>query len=266
MSELRFSNTVASSLSILREALVVRGLGSELRCIVVLSPEPGEGSAFVAAGLSWACAQAGLRTIAVDGAVGLGEREALFGSRGPDGVGRVLAHKTGLSNAILPTSIPGLRFLPAGPPRHGHDDALASVRPGTIVSLLARRADVVVVRAPAVSSGGDATAWATEADAILLAIRAGTTRPGAASRSSRSLRSLGLPLLGTVLTASSIRDGTVGRPSSTFPQDDARLAGADAYLTVAGGGSENGYSRSHVPEGAHRADAGRLPSARRRSR
>jgi Mrp family chromosome partitioning ATPase/capsular polysaccharide biosynthesis protein len=265
MSELRFSNTVASSLSILREALVVRGLGSELRCLVVLSPEPGEGSAFLAAGLSWACAQAGLRTIAVDGAAGLGEREALFGSRGPDGVGRVLADTTGVSNAILPTSIPGLHFLPAGPPRHGHDDALASVRPGTMVSLLARGTDVVVVRAPAVSSGGDAMAWATEADAILLAIRAGTTRPGAASRSSRSLRSLGLPLLGTVLTASSIRDGTVGLPSSTLSKDEAWRPGVDAHLSLAGSGSETNGSRSRVPEGTYR-DPGRPPSARKRRR
>jgi Mrp family chromosome partitioning ATPase/capsular polysaccharide biosynthesis protein len=257
MSELGFSSVVASSLSILREALVVRGLGSQLKCLVVLSPEPDEGSALVAAGLSWACAQAGLRTIVVDGAVGLGEREPLFGTRGPDGVGRVLAQKEEVSDALLQTSIPGLRVLPAGPPRHRHDDALASVRPQMMVEALGRRADVIVVRAPAVSSGGDATAWATAADAILLVVRAGTTRPGAASRASGSLRSLGLPLIGTVLTASSGRSGTVGLPGSSTSFDEGPHARGDDYLP---GAAWNGSS--HTPEGSYSEDPGRQASAR----
>jgi Mrp family chromosome partitioning ATPase/capsular polysaccharide biosynthesis protein len=249
---LRLPFTVASSLSILREALVARGLGTDLKRVVLVSPGPGEGSAFATAGLAWACAQAGFRTIAVDGAVGLAERQPLFGSRAPDGLGRILAGRIGLTDALMTTSVPGLRFLPAGPPRQRHDDALASARPGAIVDGLARRVDIVVIRSAALSSGGDASAWASEADAILLVLRSGASAPGSASRAARTLLSLGLPLLGVVLTEASAKDGSVGLLEHYRFREDLGHTNGETRSRPAVANEADGATRSSLAESSRR--------------
>jgi Mrp family chromosome partitioning ATPase/capsular polysaccharide biosynthesis protein len=246
IAELRMPPAVTSSFSMLREALVVRGLGRDFRRVVLLSPEPGESSDLAASGMAWACAQAGLRTLVIDGALGLGERAPLFGTRGADGLGQVLTGKVPLTEAVLSTSAAQLRFLPAGTPRHRQDDELASARPSSALDALARRVDVLLIRSPALSSGGDAMAWASDSDAILLVLRAGVSRPGAAGRASRSLRSLGLPLLGVVLMGANARDGSVGLPErASFLQPSWRSE-SDGHLVAANGFEGGAEQTPHV--------------------
>jgi Mrp family chromosome partitioning ATPase/capsular polysaccharide biosynthesis protein len=246
IAELKMPPAVTSSFSMLREALVVRGLGKEFRRVVLLSPEPGEGSDLAASGMAWACAQAGLRTVAIDGALGLGERAPLFGTRGSDGLGQVLTGKATLTEAVLSTSVAQLRFLPAGTPRHRADDELASARPSSALDALAKRVDVVLIRSPALSSGGDAMAWASDADAILLVLGAGVSRPGAAGRASRSLRSLGLPLLGVVLTSANARDGSVGLSERGSMLQTGWRPETDGHPAAANGYEVSGQQQAHV--------------------
>ena len=63
---------------------------------------------------------------------------------------------------------------------------------------LTQNADVVVIRSPAVSSGGDAVMWMSVSDAVVLVVRAGACKPIMAERASQVARSLDVPVLGTV--------------------------------------------------------------------
>jgi Mrp family chromosome partitioning ATPase/capsular polysaccharide biosynthesis protein len=257
-AELRLPAAVAASLSMLRESLVARGLGSRSRRLVLLSAEPDQGSELATAGIAWACARAGFRTIAIDGALGMSERTPLFGTRAHDGLGQVLTGTTDAADALLATSVPGLSFLSAGAPRHGHDDALAPVRPSALLDKFGQHADLLLVRSCALSSGSDALAWSAAADSILLVLRLGGTMQGA-TRSSNLLRSLGLPLLGVVLMGANARHATVGvsrsvrsvgfedHPDGNDPEPLSRVARSSPFAA-----SPDGIDPKQAPAGSRR--------------
>jgi Mrp family chromosome partitioning ATPase len=74
---------------------------------------------------------------------------------------------------------------------------------------LTQNADVVVIRSPAVSSGGDAVMWMSVSEAVVLVVRAGACKPIMAERASQVAESLAVPLLGTILMDADRRDGTI---------------------------------------------------------
>jgi Mrp family chromosome partitioning ATPase/capsular polysaccharide biosynthesis protein len=260
VAQTRFSLDVVSSLSGLRQTLVLRGLGSEIRRLVLVSADPGEGTELACAGVAWACATAGLRTVAIDGATSLADRHPLFGVRGGYGLAEALSGKIRVTNALLPTSVPNLRMLPAGLPQHRHDDALASAQPDLVFNSLARATDVFVIRSPAMSSGGDAMAWASRADGILLVLRAGATRPGAARRASQRLQSLAPPLLGVILTHARSSDSTGGVPETLPLSGPGSHPDGNGQVHLMDQSQPNGSE----PASAQAARSRRTPATRRR--
>jgi Mrp family chromosome partitioning ATPase len=204
-----------SAVSTLRSALIVRGFGERYRRLILLPSEPDDESTVATLGLAWACAHAGLRTVAVDAAIGADARDPLLGLLGP-GLSELLGADAELPSVFLRwTSTPMLGVLPAGRSLAPVGDALAGTTPRIVVDALSDMTDVLLVRSPAASLGGDAVTWTALGDAVLLVLRAGVSRPGAAGRASRLARSTGIPVLGVVLTDANTQDVTVGVPDDS---------------------------------------------------
>lgn len=206
--ELRLPAVSASALAAVRASLVTRGLGSRYRTVTLLSPEPGQASAVAAGGIAWACATIGLRAIVVD-AAGLDESDRVVPVAADRGLFQVLNGSAGLSDVLVPTSIPGLRLLPPGRSRDRPLDVLGEHDPKALMERLRQSADVVLIRSPAVSSGGDAVMWMSVSDIVVLVVRAGACKPIMAQRASQVARSLDVPLLGTILMDADRHDGTI---------------------------------------------------------
>jgi Mrp family chromosome partitioning ATPase len=88
-------------------------------------------------------------------------------------------------------------------------DVLGEHDPKTLMERLRQSADVVVIRSPAVSSGGDAVMWMSVSDIVVLVVRAGACKPIMAERASQVARSLDVRLLGTILMDADRHDGTI---------------------------------------------------------
>jgi capsular polysaccharide biosynthesis protein/Mrp family chromosome partitioning ATPase len=206
--ELRLPAATASALAAVRASLVSHGLGSRYRTVTLLSPEPGQGSAVASGGIGWACATFGLRTIVVD-AAGLDESDRVLSVSATRGLFQVLTGSARLTDVLVPTSIRDLRLLPPGPSGDHALDLLSANDPKLLTEQLRQNADVVVVRSPAVSSGGDAVTWMSVSDAVVLVVRAGACKPVMAERAAQVARSLEIPLLGTILVDADPHHGTV---------------------------------------------------------
>lgn len=266
--ELQLPTATASAVAAVRASLVSRGLGSRYRTVTLLSPEPGQGSAVASGGIGWACATFGLRTIVVD-AAGLDESDRVLPVSASRGLFQVLAGSARLTEVLVPTSIRDLRLLPPGRSTDHALDLLSAHDPRLLMEQLRQNADVVVVRSPAVSSGGDAVTWMSVSDAVVLVVRAGACKPVMAERAAQVARSLEVPLLGTILVDADPHHGTVDvatisrRAGWATPDGAWEGNGGKPSTTPAEPGSSLGASSATHPEGTQGRDAGTI---RRRNR
>jgi Mrp family chromosome partitioning ATPase len=149
-------------------------------------------------------------------------------------------------------------------------DVLGAHDPRALMEQLTQNADVVVIRSPAVSSGGDAVMWMSVSDAVVLVVRAGACKPIMAERASQVARSLDVSVLGTILMDADRHDGTIdgavfskrlGSPPSSNLLESNGDQPSTAPDTPRSSHVASGVGSEHSGEPRHDA-----PTARRRHR
>jgi capsular exopolysaccharide synthesis family protein len=179
----------------------IKFAGGEGSPRVILLADTGSGAArpTTAANLAIALAQAGDPTILIDADLRQPGLHRLLGVPGDAGLATFL-RETGAEPPLVPTSVPGLRLLPAGPIPPNPAELLASDRFRSLLAWAREAATFVIIDAPPVTAVSDALAIAAIADGTLLIVRAGHTRRPAAQRAKEGLERVGATLLGVVLT------------------------------------------------------------------
>ncbi len=179
----------------------IKFAGGEGSPRVILLADTGSGAArpTTAANLAIALAQAGDPTILIDADLRQPGLHRLLGVPGDAGVSTFL-RETGEEPPLVPTSVPGLRLLPAGTVPPNPAELLASDRFRALLAWAREAATFVIIDAPPVTAVSDALAIAAIADGTLLVVRAGHTRRPAAQRAKEGLERVGATILGVVLT------------------------------------------------------------------
>jgi capsular exopolysaccharide synthesis family protein len=207
---------------------------SPLRTLVVASAGAGEGKTTVAVNLAFAFAQAGKRTILVDGDL-----------RQP-GVHEVfrLANKAGLSTVLRPeraeiapllqtTDEPRLLVLTAGPVPPSPADLLGSTRLRELLANLTARADIVVMDSAPIRAAADAAVLAAAVDGVLLVVSTGRTRRSTAHAAALALDRVGARVLGVALNRQRVGRDAASEEMETYSYaDDATGAAPGATDAV----------------------------------
>jgi polysaccharide biosynthesis transport protein len=195
----------------LRSNLVALGLGTQTKRLLVVSDQSSEPIATAVASLAAACANAGLRTIAISADFHHAGLPSLLGIPG-DGTGlaEVLKGTVSLEEALVPAPLPNLVVLPSGDSEATAVDLLASSPLGSVLDRAATIADIVLIEAPAVSLGADTMTLAGYTEATLLVARIGVTRPGSIARAASMLEQAGSPVVGLILHGVFENDDTPG--------------------------------------------------------
>jgi Mrp family chromosome partitioning ATPase/capsular polysaccharide biosynthesis protein len=211
----------AQAFRTLRTKLVARGLGSEVRSLLVAPVEGGTVDRVVAE-VAATVAAIGKRVLAFSAFV-RGSRLASFF---PDGFDRVppeaslssvMTGEVRWPDAVVRTGRQNLLLLRSGPPDSWTPDLLGSERFARLMDEAESTADVVVIESPPLATGSDATSVAIRADAALLVIRAGRDRKASLARASAALRQTGCVPIGVLLMRCSRGDRTVGVPITLAP-------------------------------------------------
>jgi non-specific protein-tyrosine kinase len=100
---------------------------------------------------------------------------------------------------LVETGVDGLRLLPSGPLPPNPAELVGSQRMGEVMAQLRERADYVLFDSPPVLAVADARILATKVDAVLLVVRAGTTKRDLAQQAKAQLEQVKAPLIGVVL-------------------------------------------------------------------
>lgn len=168
--------------------------------LVVTSPGIGEGKSTTAANLAVAFAQAGYRTLLLDGDMRRPQVHRLMGRSLEPGLFQLLQGDLSINPSQLKTHIDNLFAIPAGRLAGG---SAAEVTGGRnmrkLVSSLRDHFDMIIIDTPPTLAVAEARQIAPKADATLMVARAGNTRENELSFAVEQLERVGARVMGVVL-------------------------------------------------------------------
>lgn len=167
--------------------------------VTITSPGPGEGKSFVASNLALAFADAGHRTILIDGDVRRGQLHRLLQGHRKPGLTDHLQGAIPREEAIQETRFPSLWFVGCGTRLHAAPELLASPAMGQLLLSLRGSYDVILVDSPPLGAGVDPYVLATATSNLLFVLRTGVTDRELAEAKLDMIDRLPIRILGAVL-------------------------------------------------------------------
>jgi len=171
-----------------------------LETLVVTSPGAGDGKTLTASNLAIVMAQAGRRTLLIDGDLRRPRLHDLFDLDRAPGLTEVLASDADASGSnIQKTPIENLQVLSAGASVDRPAERLSSAQLRTLLRSLKERFDFIVIDTPPVLAATDATYLSTQCDGTMVVARAGETTRPELQHALEALGDVGAPVIGMVL-------------------------------------------------------------------
>ncbi|HVX39479.1 MAG TPA: polysaccharide biosynthesis tyrosine autokinase [Gemmatimonadaceae bacterium] len=176
--------------------------------LAVTSPNVGDGKSLVAANLAISFAEAGYRTLLIDGDIRRGTLHDLFGASRRPGLLDCLATGLSLDEAVIRTAITNLSFLPSGTRYRQGPEMLAG--PGLVRLVAAARTthDVIIIDSPPMGVGSDALWESVAAGAVAIVLRLNASDRKLARAKLEMLDRLPVQVLGAVLNDCPMPDQT----------------------------------------------------------
>ncbi|WP_348613936.1 polysaccharide biosynthesis tyrosine autokinase [Kocuria rhizophila] len=174
------------------------------RCVVVTSPNPGEGKSTVTTAIANSFAHAGEPTVIIDADLRRPTVAGVFGVDGSVGLTQVLSGQVSLQDALQQVPGSSLMVLPAGRIPPNPSELVGSQRMKHVLEDL-RTDYMVFVDAPPVLPVTDASLLAAAADGAILVMEVGGTRKEQVELAASMLRRVSVTLLGCVLNLAPAR-------------------------------------------------------------
>ncbi len=205
----------------IRTAIYFGVPSGQAKTLLITSPAPGDGKTTMVSNLAIAMAQAGQRTLILDGDFRNPNQHKIFEIESDGGLSNVLAGRGQLSDFIQRTKVEGLEVLPCGPIPPNPSEMLNSQAFVNILEELSGKYDHVLIDSPPVMPVTDARILGAMTDVTLLVLRAEKSTRKAAEQSRDGLLSVGASILGVVVNDVPRRGrggyGYYGRYHSYYP-------------------------------------------------
>jgi capsular exopolysaccharide synthesis family protein len=172
--------------------------------LTVSSPGPGDGKSLVSSNLALSFAEAGCRTLLIDGDMRRGELHSRFAVERRPGLLEYLAGDAGLDDVLRASGYDNLTLMPRGTSHQRAPELLMSPRMANLITELERRYQAIIVDSPPLGAGIDPFVLGTVTGNVLFVLRSGETDRRVAEAKLKLLDRLPIRLLGVVLN--DIRD------------------------------------------------------------
>ncbi|MEP6690695.1 MAG: polysaccharide biosynthesis tyrosine autokinase [Gemmatimonadaceae bacterium] len=174
--------------------------GRRTLMLTITSPGMGDGKTTVASNLALSFAEAGHRTLLIDGDTRLGQLHSIFEVERRPGLIDLLLEETTQEQALRPIAEhPNLTVMPSGVRRHRGPELLASDHMTALINRLAPLFDVILVDSPPLGAGIDPFALGISTGNLLVVLRTGTTDRHMAQAKMQLLQRLPTRVIGAVL-------------------------------------------------------------------
>ncbi len=174
--------------------------------LTVSSPSPGDGKSLVSSNLALSFAEAGYRTLLIDGDIRRGELHRMFSIDRRPGLLDHLSGQAGLDNVLRPTTHQNLSVIACGTRHHHGPELLGSAAMRDLMASLKSRFNVIIVDSPPLGAGIDPFVLGTATGNMLLVLRSGETEREMAENQLKLMDRLPIRLLGAVLNSVNTSD------------------------------------------------------------
>ena len=174
--------------------------------LTVSSPSPGDGKSLVSSNLALSFAEAGYKTLLIDGDVRRGELHRMFGTDRRPGLIDVLLGNSVIDQVLRPASHRNLTLIPCGTRHHHAPELLGSAAMRELLVELKGRYNAIIVDSPPLGAGIDPFVLGTATGNIVLVLRSGETDRKMAEAKLKLLDKLPVRILGAVLNDISAAD------------------------------------------------------------
>lgn len=189
---------ISESYRSLRTALLLSS-ARELRIVAVTSAVAGEGKTATASNLAVVLAQLGRPVLVLDCDLRKPRLHQVFRVSNRLGLVNALTGSAALDDVILPTEVPNLWVLPAGPTPPNPSELVASERMRETLRALRSRFDYILVDTPPALAVTDATLVGTLVDGVVLTLRSNKVTRDEVRLVRDRLRQADIKILGAVL-------------------------------------------------------------------
>lgn len=197
--------------------------------LTVTSAGSGDGKSFICSNLALSLAEAGYRTLLIDGDIRRGELHSTFGVQRRPGLIDYLQGDVDIDRILRPTLNDRLTLVPCGTRRHRGPELLASARMAELLSHANGRYDAIIVDSAPLGAGADAFVLGIATGHMMLVFRLGETDRQMAVAKLELLPRIPVNVIGAVL-------------------NDVPTAGVYRYYSYL-----YGYSPTDEQDGAHPA-------------
>ena len=167
--------------------------------LAISSPGPGDGKSLISSNLALAFAEAGYRTLLIDGDIRRGQLHSTFSIPQRPGLVDHLTGDVAIEDVIRETSHGNLFVIPCGTRRHRGPELLAADATVKTIRGLRSRFDAIIVDTAPLGAGIDPYALGAAAGTMLLVLRTGQTDRKLAQAKLTTLDRLPVRLIGAVL-------------------------------------------------------------------
>ncbi|MBO0842702.1 MAG: polysaccharide biosynthesis tyrosine autokinase [Nocardioides sp.] len=161
----------AEAFRVLRTNLQFVDVDKQHKVFVVTSAVPEEGKTSTATNLAISLAQAGVRTLLLEGDLRRPKAHQKLGLDGAIGLTNLLVGHVGLEDAVQTHAETGLSFLASGPVPPNPAELLQTKAMSDVMTQMRLAYDVVIIDAPPLLPVTDAALLAAKADGALLLVR-----------------------------------------------------------------------------------------------
>jgi tyrosine-protein kinase Etk/Wzc len=165
----------------------------------ISSPGAGDGKSLVSSNLALSFAEAGYRTVLVDGDTRRGQLHAMFGANRRPGLLDYLGGDAPLDAVLRNSTHEKLTLIPCGTRRHRGPELLHSQAMLQLITDLRERFDVIIVDSPPLGAGVDPFVLGAATGNMVVVLRTGATDRKMAEAKLKLLERLPIRPLGAVL-------------------------------------------------------------------
>ncbi len=167
--------------------------------LTVTSPMPGDGKSLISSNLAFSFAEAGYRTLLIDGDTRRGELHRTLGVERVPGLLDHLADGVPIEAILRATTHEHLTLMPGGSRHRNAPELMGSERMRKLIAAMRSRFDVILVDSPPLGAGIDPFVLGTVTGQLLLVVRAGETDRAMAEAKLQIVDQLPIRLVGAVL-------------------------------------------------------------------
>ena len=207
--------------------------GAKPKTIIVASSVPEEGKSTVALYLAATMAMGNSRVLLVDADMRRGALHKFFGAASNPGLAEILSGKVSAADAIVPTGLDNLAFLPAGAAKQNPGELVLSSEWNSLLTQAKQQFDYVLVDTPPVLATDDVASLAPKVDGVLFVVRGLFTSARMARGALEALRQRHVRVLGLIFNravSSPYEHHCYRRYRHTYRWEPAENKGARALI------------------------------------